>query len=96
MAGAVSTMAEPQAGNATLGLIRRAMAFRVKYRVQDGSGKTKRHLALSLLGVHKLNRGGVYPSPDTVVNLGLKLLGAGLQLGRGQPRGGLRARAAGR
>ena len=62
-----------------LGLVRQAMAYRVKYRVAGG----KRQMCLSLLGVHPLNRGGVYPSPETVQNLGLKLLqtaggGAGL------------------
>ena len=49
------------------------MAYRVKYRVAGG----KRQMYLSLLGVHPLNRGGVYPSPETVQNLGLKLLQTG-------------------
>ena len=40
-----------------LGLVRQAMAYRVKYRVAGG----KRQMYLSLLGVHPLNRGGVYP-----------------------------------
>ena len=56
-----------------LGLVRQAMAYRVKYRVAGG----KRQMYLSLLGVHPLNRGGVYPSPETVQNLGLKLLQTG-------------------
>ena len=56
-----------------MGLVRAAMAFRVKYRVcQD-----RKLISLSRLGVRKLNRGGVYPQPDTVRNLGLKLLGTG-------------------
>ena len=56
-----------------MGLVRAAMAFRVKYRVcQD-----RKLISLSRLGVHKLNRGEVYPQPDTVRNLGLKLLGTG-------------------
>ena len=41
-----------------LGLVRQAMAYRVKYRVAGG----KRQMYLSLLGVQPLNRGGVYPS----------------------------------
>ena len=49
------------------------MAYRVKYRVAGG----KRQMYLSLLGVHPLNRAGVYPSPETVQNLGLKLLETG-------------------
>ena len=57
-----------------MGLIRRAMAFRVKYRVANADGSQKRCMALSLLGVHAQNRGGVYPSPETVHNLGLSLL----------------------
>ena len=61
-----------------LGLVRQAMAYRVKYRVAGG----KRQMYLSLLGVHPLNRAGVYPSPETVQNLGLKLLQTGLKLTR--------------
>jgi hypothetical protein len=40
-------------------------------------GKQKKHIPLSLLGVHKQNRGGVYPTADTVQNLALKLLAVG-------------------
>ena len=50
-----------------IGLVRRAMAFRVKYRVSE-----KLEISLSRLGVHPQNRGGMYPQPDTVRNLGLK------------------------
>ncbi len=66
--------------DATWGLIRKAMAFRVKYRVVEHGGAHMRCMPLSLLGVHKLNRGGVYPSPDTVQNLGLKLLEVGFSM----------------
>ena len=52
-------------------LIRQAMAFRVKYRVW------KKRVPLNLLGVHKLNRGGVYPQAETVQNLALKILDGG-------------------
>ena len=55
------------------GLVRKAMAFRVKYRL-DGK---KRVIALSRLGVHPQNRGGMYPQPDTVRNLGLKIITKG-------------------
>ena len=34
-------------------------------------------MELPRLGVHRLNRGGVYPQPGAVRNLGLKLLGVG-------------------
>ena len=56
-----------------MGLIKRAMACRVKYRM---SGQRKL-ISLSRLGVHRLNRGGVYPQPDTVRNLGVRLLTTG-------------------
>ena len=47
-------------GEKNMGLIRRAMAYRVKYRVQNADGSLKKQMSLSLLGVHPLNRGGVY------------------------------------
>ena len=59
-----------------LGQIRRAMAYRVKYRIEDA----KRQMDLSLLGVHPRNRGGVYPSPETVQNLTLALLETGFSV----------------
>ena len=52
------------------------MAYRVKYRVDGG----KRQMSLSLLGVHPRNRGGVYPSPETVQNLALALLETGFSV----------------
>ena len=64
------------AGQVDAGLIRQAMAYRVKYRIEGG----KRLMGLSLLGVHPQNRGGVYPSPETVRNLGLKLLKTGFSV----------------
>ena len=75
-ASAVAAMASaPPAtpGVLDVGLVRAAMALRVKYRV---SGERK-HISLSRLGVHPMNRGGVYPQPDTVRNLGLELLNTG-------------------
>jgi hypothetical protein len=63
--------------DANMGLIRRAMAFRVKYRVPNADGSQKRCMALAMLGVHPQNRGGVYPSPETVQNLGVNLLTSG-------------------
>ena len=56
-----------------MGLVRAAMALRVKYRI---SGERKL-ISLGRLGVHPMNRGGVYPQPDTVRNLGLDLLNTG-------------------
>ena len=43
------------------GDIRRAVALRVKYRVQTDAGKMKRRIAIKLLGVHLFNRGGGVP-----------------------------------
>ena len=59
-----------------MGLIKRAMAYRVKYRMSGG----RKLISLSRLGVHRLNRGGVYPQPDTVRNLGVKLLKTGFNV----------------
>ena len=53
------------------GSIRYAMAMKVKYR------KHKKVVQLALLGVHPSNRAGVYPGPDRVVQLGVKILLAG-------------------
>ena len=54
-----------------IGLVRQAMAFRVKYRV------AKKVISLSRMGVHPQNRGGVYPQSDTVRNLGLTIISRG-------------------
>ena len=65
----------PKTGNLTeaeIGVIRKAMAFRVKYRVAPG-GKVKRRVMIATMGVHPCNRGGVYPNEDRVKNLGLKI-----------------------
>ena len=50
------------------GLIRKAMAMRVKYRVRQGDAPIL--VPLFLMCVHPSNRGGVYPQPDTVEGLG--------------------------
>ena len=42
-----------------------------------GSILKKRVIALSRLGVHPQNRGGMYPQPDVVRNLGLKIITKG-------------------
>ena len=55
------------------GLVRKAMALRVKYRVSDKSTS----IPLCRMGVHPANRGGVYPQPDTVRNLGLQIMSSG-------------------
>ena len=55
------------------GDIRKAAAFRVKYRVLTDAGKLKRRLAIKLLGVNPYNRGGVYPQGDVVKQLGVSL-----------------------
>ena len=56
-----------------LGLVRKAMAFRIKYRVSE----KKHRISLSRLGVHPQNRGGMYPQPDIVRNLGLTIMATG-------------------
>ena len=68
---AVAAEMQPPAMDA--GLVRKAMAFRVKYRLDI----KKRVIALSRLGVHPQNRGGMYPQPDVVRNLGLKIITKG-------------------
>ena len=68
---AVAAEMQPPAMDA--GLVRKAMAFRVKYRL-DGR---KKQISLSRLGVHPQNRGGMYPQPDVVRNLGLNIITKG-------------------
>ena len=55
------------------GLIREAMALRVKYRLIDSHGKHKRRVPLMLLCVHPKNRGSIYPQPERVQNLGIQI-----------------------
>ena len=62
-----------RAGAMDMGLVRKAMAFRDTYRVS----MNKKRIALARLGVHPHNRGGMYPQPDTVRNLGLKIMATG-------------------
>ena len=65
-------MASPATGNPPdMGLIRRAMAWRVKYRVAS------RRIPIASLGVHPMNRGGVYPQPEVVKGLALEILRLG-------------------
>ena len=74
-------------GETNVGLIRRAMACRVKYRVKSAAGLTKRRMGLSLLGVHPRNRGGVYCTDTTVQNLGFGLLEKGFSVGEANREG---------
>ncbi len=60
-----------------MGVVRRAMALRVKYRVVAPGRKKKRRIPISVMGVHNMNRGGVYPQPDTVQGLGISVLSTG-------------------
>ena len=46
--------------------------MRAKYRVKGADGLFERKLPLSL-GVHPKNRGGVYPQPERVPNLGIEI-----------------------
>ena len=52
---------------ADIGVIREAMAFRVKYRTG------KRKIMLTAMGVHPQNRGGNYPKGTVVKNLGVSI-----------------------
>ena len=52
--------------------VKEAMAYRVKYRVED-SKRAKRAINIELLCVHKDNRGGQYPTATTVENLGIAI-----------------------
>jgi hypothetical protein len=56
------------------GKVQKAMALRVKYRVDQAS--PKRRFAIQNLGVHFMNRGGheVYPNGNDVRRLGLEIL----------------------
>ena len=48
-------------GAIDMGTVRKAMAWRVKYRIEGKPGQLKRRLPLGMLGVHPKNRGGIYP-----------------------------------
>ena len=58
------------------GLVREAMALRVKYRLKF-TGRIKRPAHICMLCVHKDNRGGQYPQAGTVENLGVHILTEG-------------------
>jgi hypothetical protein len=60
-----------------IGVIRKAMALRVKYRINDALSKNPRRIQTTQLGVHHVNRGGVYPQFDVVRGLGDNLLNWG-------------------
>ena len=56
------------------GLVREAMALRVKYRFKD---RVKRPVHIDQLCIHKHNRGGQYPQSGTVENLGIHIFNEG-------------------
>ena len=58
------------------GIMKKAMALRVKYRVDA----RKKKLPLSILGVHPKNRAGVYPNAERVESLGISLLKDGFNV----------------
>ena len=64
------------AADEAIGLVRRALLLRAKYRVQS----EKLTIPLSILAVHPDNRAGVYPMEDTVINLGLGILLSGFSV----------------
>ena len=57
-------------------LLRRALVIRVKYWVQE----EKERIPLSILGVHPLNRAGLNPMEEKVMNIGLSILSGGFSL----------------
>ena len=52
-----------------MGALRWAMALKVKYRITQPDGKFKTSLSWDMCGIHEDNRGGVYPSGETIKNL---------------------------
>ena len=66
-----------------IGLIRRALVLRDKYRVDP----EKDVVPLTILGVHPPNRAGVYPMEDTVMSLGLSILSSGFSVEEAQHEG---------
>ena len=66
-----------------MGLVREAMAFRVKYRTSS----SKKRIALARLAVHPHSRGGIYPQPDTVRNLGVQIMATGFNGGEADHEG---------
>ena len=56
-----------------MGLVRKAMAFRVKYRTAPST----KIIRLSRLAVHPHHREGMYPQPDAVRNLGVQIMATG-------------------
>ena len=93
----VSAVAGSEAPDAMdMGTVRKAMAWRVKYRVVTESGHQRRKLPLQLLGVHPENRGGVYPQGDVVKTLGIRLAGLGYKQEEADHQGGCCARASSR
>ena len=79
LCGNVAVLCQPQwrridrVAAIDMGLVRKAIAFRVKYRVS----LSKKRIALPRWAVHPQNRGGMYPQPDTVRNLGVQIMAAG-------------------
>ena len=64
------------AADAAVGLVRRALMLRAKYRVQT----EKQWIPLCILGVHPDNLARVYPMEDTCVNLGLGIIFSGVSV----------------
>ena len=59
-----------------MGIIRKAMALRVKYRI-DHYGQGKRQISIMDMGVHSNNRGGVYPNEERIKQLCVSILQTG-------------------
>ena len=74
MAGNVVSSEEERA--VSLGVIRKAMAFRVKCRIVE-FGQMKRRLLILDLGVHPDNRGGLYPNEERIKQLSNRFLEKG-------------------
>ena len=70
-------VADGVAGSAVAGSsgggMMRAMALRVKYRVETEPGRAKRRMAIIRLCCHPENRGGMYPQGDVVKQLAIRI-----------------------
>ena len=72
---APSAVAGPSAvaDSLSVGSMMKAMAMRVKYRIETEPGKCKRRMPIIRLCCHPENRGGMYPQGDVVKQLAIKL-----------------------
>ena len=63
---------------ADIGLVRQAMALKVKYRRPQSDGKWKTRIGWDWIGAHPSNRGGTFPSGLSCKSLGKDIMGMGV------------------